>query len=34
MKAQGKSVGLVGWITKPFTNEKLMMGLKRVLRIR
>ncbi len=34
MKAQGKSVGLVGWITKPFTNEKLVMGLKRVLRIR
>jgi len=34
MKAQGKSVGLAGWITKPFTNEKLIMGLKRVLRLR
>ena len=34
MKAQGKAAGLVGWITKPFTNEKLIMGLKRVLRIR
>ena len=34
MKSQGKSAGLVGWITKPFSNEKLIMGLKRVLRIR
>ena len=34
MKAQGKKVGLVGWITKPFTNDKLLIGLKRVLRIR
>jgi len=33
MKAQGKSVGLVGWITKPFVDEKLIMGIKRVLRI-
>jgi len=34
MKAQGKQVGLVGWITKPFTPEKLVMGIKRILRIR
>jgi two-component system chemotaxis response regulator CheY len=34
MKMQGKKVGLVGWITKPFTNDKLVMGIKRILRIR
>lgn len=34
MKAKGKSVGLVGWISKPFTNEKLLVGIKRILRIR
>jgi len=34
MKAQGKSIGLVGWLTKPFTNEKLVMAIKRILRIR
>ena len=34
MKAQGKAVGLVGWLTKPFTNDKLIMAIKRILRIR
>ena len=34
MKKQGKEVGLVGWITKPFTQDKLVMGIKRILRIR
>lgn len=34
MKAKGKSVGLVGWLTKPFTNDKLVMAVKRILRIR
>jgi two-component system chemotaxis response regulator CheY len=34
MKVQGKKVGLVGWISKPFSNEKLIMGIKRILRIR
>jgi len=34
MKAEGKSVGLVGWLTKPFTNEKLVMAIKRILRLR
>ena len=34
MKTQGKSVGLVGWLTKPFTNDKLLMAIKRILRIR
>jgi two-component system chemotaxis response regulator CheY len=33
MKAKGKEVGLVGWITKPFSNDKLIMGIKRILRI-
>ena len=34
MKVEGKKVGLVGWMTKPFSDEKLKMGIKRVLRIR
>ncbi len=34
MKAEGKTVGMVGWLTKPFTNDKLEMAIKRILRIR
>ena len=34
MKAKGKEVGLVGWITKPFTNEKLILAIERILRLR
>ena len=34
MKTQGKKVGLVGWLTKPFSDEKLQMSVKRVLRIK
>ena len=34
MKQDGKAVGINGWITKPFTNDKLQMAVKRVLRIR
>ena len=34
MKTEGKKVGLVGWLTKPFSDEKLQMSIKRVLRIR
>ena len=34
MKMEGKRVGINGWITKPFTNDKLQMAVKRVLRIR
>lgn len=34
MKQQGKSIGLIGWITKPFTDEKLITGIKRVLKLR
>ncbi|MEA3354060.1 MAG: response regulator [Campylobacterota bacterium] len=34
MKAKGKEVGLTGWITKPFTSNKVITAIKRVLRIR
>lgn len=34
MKEKGKVAGLTGWITKPFTSEKVIMAIKRVLRIR
>ena len=34
MKEQGKSLGLSGWISKPFSNEKIIMAIKRVLQIR
>jgi two-component system chemotaxis response regulator CheY len=34
MKAKGKDVGLTGWITKPFTSNKVITAIKRVLRIR
>ena len=34
MKETGKKVGFAGWLTKPFSEEKLVMALKRVLRIR
>ena len=34
MKIEGKKVGLVGWLTKPFSDEKLQMAIKRVLRIK
>jgi len=33
-KALAKEIGLAGWITKPFDPQKLVMGIKRVLRIR
>lgn len=33
MKEKGKAAGLVGWISKPFTSDKLVSGLKRVMRI-
>ncbi len=33
-KQQAKEIGLTGWITKPFTPEKLIMAVKRVLKIR
>jgi len=33
-KQEAKSIGLAGWITKPFSPDKLLMGVKRVLKIR
>ena len=33
MKQKGRAAGLTGWISKPFSKEKLSMALKRVLRI-
>lgn len=33
-KQEARKIGLTGWITKPFTPEKLLMAIKRVLRIR
>lgn len=34
IKQLGKEIGLTGWITKPFSNDKLVMGVKRVLKLR
>lgn len=34
MKEAGKAVGLNGWISKPFSDEKLIMAVKRILRLR
>ena len=32
--AKGKAIGLAGWIVKPFTPQKILMGIKRVLKLR
>ncbi|QOG11209.1 response regulator [Arcobacter sp. FWKO B] len=34
IKEQGKEAGLTGWITKPFTADKVISAIKRVLRLR
>ena len=31
---KGKQIGLAGWLVKPFTPDKVVMAIKRVLRIR
>jgi len=31
---RGKEIGLAGWIVKPFSPQKLLMGVKRVLKLR
>jgi len=31
---RGKETGLAGWIVKPFSPQKLLMGVKRVLKLR
>ena len=33
-KALAKEIGLAGWITKPFSSEKLVIGITRVLKLR
>lgn len=33
LKQEGKRVGLNGWITKPFSEEKIFQAIRRVLRI-
>ena len=33
-KQQAKEIGLAGWVTKPFSPDKLLMAIKRVLRLR
>lgn len=32
--SRGKQIGLAGWIVKPFSPQKLLMGVKRVLKLR
>jgi two-component system chemotaxis response regulator CheY len=34
VKAQGKKLGLTGWIVKPFTPSKLQDAIKQILRLR
>jgi two-component system chemotaxis response regulator CheY len=34
IKEKGREMGLTGWITKPFTPQKVETAIKRVLRIR
>ena len=34
MKQIGKNTGVNGWVTKPFTGQKVEMAIRRVLRIR
>ncbi len=31
---RGKETGLAGWVVKPFSPQKLLMGVKRVLKLR
>jgi two-component system chemotaxis response regulator CheY len=33
MKAQGKEIGVTGWLVKPFSDEKLVKAMKMVLGI-
>lgn len=32
-KREARKLGISGWITKPFTPDKLLMAIKRVLRV-
>lgn len=33
MKMKGKEIGIAGWVVKPFTDEKIVMAVKKVLGI-
>jgi two-component system chemotaxis response regulator CheY len=33
MKQKGKSIGIAGWVVKPFTDAKIVMAVKKVLGI-
>lgn len=33
IKELGKKIGLNGWLSKPFTNEKLIVSISKILRI-
>ena len=32
-KREARKLGISGWVTKPFTEDKLTMAIKRVLRV-
>ncbi|WP_404317068.1 response regulator [Malaciobacter canalis] len=34
MKKVGKEIGVTGWVVKPFSEQKIIMAVKRVLKIR
>ena len=33
IKQQGKEIGIAGWVVKPFSNEKIVLAIKKVLGI-
>ncbi len=33
IKQSGKEIGIAGWVVKPFSNEKIVMAIKKVLGI-
>jgi two-component system, chemotaxis family, chemotaxis protein CheY len=33
IKQAGKEIGIAGWVVKPFSNEKIVMAIKKVLGI-
>lgn len=33
IKQAGKDIGIAGWVVKPFSNEKIVMAIKKVLGI-
>lgn len=34
IKNTGKNIGVTGWVVKPFSEQKIVMAVKRVLKIR